>query len=243
MVTSAARALVRLALERVMLRDLRSTFRRVVWAGPGPVELPAGPLVLYANHHYVHDTYLLWLLAGHTLGRPARVWVEEWNRVPVFAPLGAMPFPADDPTVRSSTIRSTVRWLDGGRDPVLFLYPEGRLGPPDAGIAPFKADLGRLARVLPERVAWVPAAIHVTWWGEARPTALLAIGAPHATPDGAEDDRLETLIGSLAFIRPADVTNGLSRVLLEGRRGMDERTNLRGMTALFHRTRHRRPGR
>jgi hypothetical protein len=168
--------------------------------------------------------------------------MEEWNRVPVFAPMGAMPFPTDDAATRSRTIRSTVRWLESGRDPVLFLYPEGRLGPPDAGLSPFKADLERLARVLPERTTWIPAAIHVTWWGEARPTAVMGIGAPHAPPDGAEAERLETLLGSLRFVRPGDLTGGSSRVLLEGRRGMDERARL-GFSAPLFRRALRRQGR
>jgi hypothetical protein len=200
-------------------------------------------VVLYANHHYVHDTYLLWLVAGHVLRRPARVWMEEWNRVPVFAPLGAMPFPADDPGMRTRTIRSTRHWLDTARNPVLFLYPEGRLGPPDGGLAPFKADLARLARVLPERTTWVPAAVHVTWWGEARPTALIGVGAPHAAPDGAESDRLETLLASLKFVRPDDVHPESSQVLLEGKVGMDERANLRFVAPLFGRLRGPERGR
>jgi 1-acyl-sn-glycerol-3-phosphate acyltransferase len=228
------RSIIQFALERVILRDLRRTFRRVVWAGPGTVELPPGPVVLYANHHYVHDSYVLWLVASRTLGRPARVWMEEWNRVPVFAPIGAMPFPADDAAARSRTIRSTVRWLEAGRDPVLLLYPEGRLSPPDAGLLPFKADLQRLASVFPERTTWVPAAIHVTWWGEARPTAVVALGTPHAAPDGVEAERLETLLASLKFIGPSDLHSGSSRVLLEGKRGMDERARL-GFSAPFFR--------
>jgi hypothetical protein len=242
MLGGPTRSVIQFALERVILRDLRRTFRRVVWAGPGAVALPPGPVVLYANHHYVHDTYLLWLLAGRVLGRPARVWMEEWDRVPVFAPLGAMPFPAGDPAVRSRTIRSTIRWLDARRDPVLFLYPEGRLGPPDAGLAPFKADLQRLASVFPERTTWVPAAIHVTWWGEAKPTAVLAFGAPHTAPDGVEPERLETLLASLRFVRPPDLERGPLRVLLEGKRGMDERARL-GFSAPFFRRAARRHGR
>ena len=223
------------AVEAVIRRDLRSTFRRVVWAAREPVELPDGPVVLYANHHYIHDTYLLWLLAVRTLGRPALVWMEEWGRVPIFAPLGALPFPADEPAARSRTIRETVRRMRAERDTVLFLYPEGRMGPPDAGLAPLRADMSRLARVLPEETTWVPAGIHVTWWGEGRPTAVTAFGAPHAEPDGAEADRLETVMASLRFVRPADTIDGSCRVLLEGRRGLDERADLRALVPLFRR--------
>ncbi len=222
-------------IETVIRRDLLSTFRRVVWAGPGPIELPAGPLVLYANHHFIHDTYLLWLLAVRMLGRPAIVWMEEWKRVPLFAPLGALPFPVDDPSARMRTMRETVRRMTTTPETVLFLYPEGAIGPPDAGLAPFRTDLARLAGVLPPDTTWVPIAVHVTWWGEARPTAVVGAGAPHAAPDGAEAERLETLMHSLTFLRKDDVIRGTSRVILEGRRGADERADLGLLAPLFRR--------
>jgi hypothetical protein len=227
--------LLRGATEAVIRHDLRSTFRRVVWAGPGEPFLPPGPVVVYANHHFVHDSYLLWLLAVRTLGRQALVWMEDWKRVPVFAPLGALPFPSADAAARMRTIRETSRRMTRDPQTVLFLYPEGRLGPPDAGLAPFRTEMGRLARVLPEDTTWVPAAVHVTWWGEARPTAVLATGVPHADADGAEVDRIETLMASLRFVRPADVDAGSARVLLDGRRGADEWAELRWLAPIFSR--------
>jgi hypothetical protein len=166
--------------------------------------------------------------------------MEEWDRVPVFAPLGALPFPPGDPKARAATIRATARAMESEPGTVLFLYPEGALGPADAGLAPLRADMPRLARVLPAATSWVPAAIHVAWWGEARPTALVATGTPHGSPDGSEADRLETLMASLRFVRKGDLGRGSSRILLEGRAGPDERANL-GFSKPFFRGLMRRP--
>jgi 1-acyl-sn-glycerol-3-phosphate acyltransferase len=212
-----------------------------VWAGPWPPALPAGPdgrprpLVLYANHHYVHDGYLLWLLVVRALGRPALVWMEAWERAPLFAPLGALPFPPGDARTRARTIRATARRMAADPRTVLFLYPEGALGPPDAGLAPFRADLPRLAPLLPPETHWWPVGVHATWWAEARQTALLAAGPPHPAPDGREAERLAALLARLRAARPADLAAGHAHPLLDGRRGPEERWDLSRLAPLFRR--------
>ena len=69
--------------------------RSAAWSGSTrePPSLPDAPVVLYANHHGFHDGYLLWQLVGHALGRPVVIWMEEWERAPLFGPVGALPFP------------------------------------------------------------------------------------------------------------------------------------------------------
>ena len=218
-----------------MARTLRGTFRRVVWVGPPPALPPGAPVVLYANHHGFHDGYLLWWLVGRTLGRPALVWMEAWDQVPLFGPIGALPFPPDDPARRLRTIRTTARRMAADPATVLFLFPEGDLRPPDAGLGPFRADLPRLARLLPPGTQWWPVALRTTWWGEDRPTALLTADPPHPAPDGGEADRLAALLARLAATRPADVAHGRARLLLDGRRSPAERWDLSRLAPLFAR--------
>ncbi|MEM6327626.1 MAG: 1-acyl-sn-glycerol-3-phosphate acyltransferase [Bacteroidota bacterium] len=215
-------------------RDLRQSFRRVVWVGDLP-DLPEDrPVVAVANHHAYFDSYLLWRLASVTLRRPFIVWMEKWDQVPLFGPLGALPFPPDDARRRARTVRETARRMTDG-PAFLLLYPEGTMGPPDAGLAPFRTDLVRLGRVLPETAVWWPVGVRVTDWGHARPTALLAGGDPLPAPDGTEADRLAAVLNRLAQARPEDLASGHAHVLLEGARGPDERWDLRVLAPFFRR--------
>ncbi|MDH4350772.1 MAG: 1-acyl-sn-glycerol-3-phosphate acyltransferase, partial [Gemmatimonadota bacterium] len=156
-------------------RELRRTFRRVVWIGPPPT-LPAGPVVVVANHQSFHDGYLMWLLALEMLDRRFLVWMEEVDRVPFFALQGALPFPPNDARRRATAMRKTRRLFDETPRTMLAYFPEGALHGADEPIYPFAPDgLARLHRVLGEP-GWWNVAIHLTWRSDSRPTALLGGG-------------------------------------------------------------------
>lgn len=234
--TLPGRALAAALAAGLIRRTLRQTFRRILWLGDRPwaegALPPERPLVLYANHHYVHDGYLLWLLACNELRRQPLIWMRDWARAPLFGPLGALPFPEDAPRARLTTMRTTARRLQAPGHVFLY-YPEGRMGLPDAGLQAFEPDrFARLARLFPSTTLWWPVAIHLTWWGEERPTALLTGGAPHDAPDGREAERLADLLQRL---RTPHMDSAPRTLLLEGRRGASERWNLSPAAGLFAR--------
>jgi hypothetical protein len=176
-------------VEALLRHDLRRSFRRVCWVGAWPPALPDGPVIAYANHHHYYDGHLGWLLFQERLGRSATLWMAEWDRFPFFGAVGAQPFPPDDPARRAATLRRTARRFRETPRTVLIYYPEGELRPPEDGIAPFDPDpLRRIARLYPE-AQWWPLAVHVTWRGDARPTAFLT-GGPAHDADGREHERL-----------------------------------------------------
>lgn len=205
--------------------DLRRSFRRVVWVGPPPA-LPPGPVVAYANHQSFHDGHLLWLLTIHLLERGFLVWMEEGDRVPFFAAQGAMPFPRDDATRRAATMRRTRRLLAERPGMVLAYFPEGTLHGADEPIRPFDPVLlERLHRVLGEPTWW-PVAVHLTWRGESRPTALITGGAPASGPAGNAREELRDLRERLRA-----ASGGM--VLLDGRTRRHEGWDLTWMRRLF----------
>ena len=225
--------LARRFAERTLDRALRDSLRRVVGVGAED-PAPGRPLVLVANHHVYPDSFLLWHLITRVWGRPMVVWMEAWDRAPLFGPVGALPFPADDARRRVRTVRETTRRMTDAPRTALYLYPEGSMRVPEDGLGPFKADLPRLARLLPEDTAWAGVGIRTSWWGEARPTAILAVGPAQGTPDGARRQLLDAMDAAQAA-RPADLEAGRARLLLDGRVGDDERWDLRRLAPLFER--------
>ena len=180
---------VRWLVEGLLRFDLHRAFRRVCWVGDWPPPLPDAPVIAYANHHHYYDGHLAWLLFQRCLDRPATLWMAEWDQFPFFGAVGAQPFPPDDPGRRAATLRRTGRRFHSSPETVLVYYPEGELRPPDEGIGAFDPEAPlRLARLYPEAVWW-PLAVHVTWRGFARPTALLTGGSVHKA-DGHERERL-----------------------------------------------------
>jgi hypothetical protein len=157
--------------------------------------------------------------------------MNEWARTPLFGPLGTLPFPTDDQRQRLATIRETARRLQNHPEHTFLYFPEGELGPPDAGVAAFSPDaFGRLARLFPDATQWWPVGIHVTWWGEDRPTALLSGGTPRNAPTGEERGYLTDVLDTLRAVRPET-----GRVLLDGRPSAHERWDLSRLAPLFRR--------
>lgn len=220
-------------VRRLMLRSLRTAFYQVVWMGPAP-ELPPGrPVIAYANHHYFHDGYLMWLLLERLVHRPGITWMADWDRFPFFAPTGALPFPPGDAGRRAETIRRTRRRLAEHPETVLVLFPEGRLHDADDGVDAFDgAALQRLAGVLAPELVWWPVAIRLVWQKSSRPVALLAGGPYHAAMDGAGRQRLEDLLER----QLTGISTGDGHVLLRSAASPQERWDFRFARTLFERT-------
>ena len=203
------------AVQALMRYELQSTFRRMAWMSGTLPDLPAGtPVVCYANHHHFYDGHFLWWLLEHVVHRQGTIWMNEWEKFPFFAAVGAQPFPPDDPSQRAATVRRTARRFRDDPETVLVYFPEAELHAPGEGIRPFPdGATERLGRLYPDAVWW-PVAIHVTYWGDKYPTVCLRGGSVHDTPDGAERDRLANLWHTLRDTSPAEP----HEVLIEGRR-------------------------
>ena len=215
-------------VEHMMKRALQRAFRRVCWVDALPDLPPKTPVVLYANHHNFFDGYLHWLLTQRVLKRPSLIWMAEWDRFPFFGAVGALPFPPDDPHRRAATLRWTIRRFRDNPETILIYYPEGRLHRPEEGILPFDPTVfARLDRLLPEKLWW-PVGVHITWWGEALPTALLGGGVPYASATGEEPARLESVWQALRAATPEQTHS-----VLEGRHGPDESWNLSFLSRFF----------
>jgi hypothetical protein len=187
-------------------------------------------MIAYANHHHFYDGHLAWLLFRERLDRAATLWMAEWDRYPFFGAVGAQPFPPDDPLRRAATVRRTARRLRTQPRTVLVYYPEGTLHSPDSGLRAFDASAPqRLGRLFPE-ATWWPYAVHVTWWDESTPTALVTGGSPHEA-DGQEHARLQRLWWTLQDPDERPSTH----LLLEGFNSPEERWSFSFAASFFER--------
>ena len=167
-----------LAVDRMIRRSVRKAFHTVHWSPPP--ETPTPPAIFVANHHGWHDGYLMYLAATR-LGVRVVDWIAEFDAFPLFAKVGGMRFPPDDPAARAATIRRTVRLMrEDGRS--LLLFAEGTLHRPP-GLLPFGKALETVARAVPG-VRVVPVGIRYELAMHERPEAWLRFGTPVEAGDG-----------------------------------------------------------
>lgn len=220
---------MRWLVEALLQFDLRRAFQRVCWVGDWPPPSPDGPVIAYSNHHHFYDGHLAWLLFHAKMNRPPTLWMAEWDRFPFFAAVGAQPFPPNDAARRAATLRRTARRFRDRPQTVLVYYPAGTLHPPEDGIGTFDASqVDHLARLYPQ-ATWWPYAVHVTWWNEAAPTALLTGGSPHSA-DGRERERLQALWHRLQASSPRP-----TETLMEGSGSLEEWWDFSFAAPLFER--------
>ena len=213
--------------------DLRRSFERITWHSPWPPPLPdERPVVVCTNHHHFYDAHLIWYLL-HQLGRPGLVWMKEWHRFPMFAPVGALPFPDNDAQARAATVRRTARYFRKRPATGLVYFPSGELQPPESGIGPYPPErFTRLHRLYPDALFW-PVALHVTWDGGPHPVAQLQGGT---VLDLNVDDptQIETELRT-AWNQLRETTDPYSHLLMRGRTPPTDRWTFAWTVPLFKR--------
>lgn len=212
-------------------RSVRRRFRRVYWSGPicqdegrqVPFDF-AGPVIFAANHHGWHDGYLMFHLVTR-LEKVCLDWIAEFQAFPLFAKVGGMPFPADDPMRRALTVRETIRRMRReGRS--LVLFPEATLHrPPD--VLEFGGALELVARKVPD-VRVIPVVILYDMSLHERPEAFLRMAMPIEPGSNVAEETRAGLVQSLEELR-ADVLSQADtfEVLVEGTKDVNERWSMR----------------
>jgi len=181
---------------QMIRRTLRARFRAGYLAGSLP-SAQGSPVIFVANHHGWHDGYVMFALIKH-LGIVASDWVAELAEFPLFAKIGALPFPPEDEKVRFATVRKTVRLLQEGRS--LILFAEGALHRPPE-VWPLGSALEFLIRRVPQ-ARIIPVAIRYDMSIHERPEVFVELGEAIIAPS-AENVRarlvelLETMGASM----------------------------------------------
>ncbi len=203
-------------------RSVRKGFRGVYWIPPSePLNQPS---ILVPNHHGWHDGYVMYH-AITKLGLPTLDWIQEFDTFPLFASIGGMPFPADDPTRRAQTIRRTIRLMKEEKRNLLLFAEQQLHRPPE--ILRFGKALQTVVKHVPG-VEVVPVAIRYELSMHERPECFLMFGKPlkaeAATPDAtrlAVKALLDVLAVKVSFAREE------FEELAKGTRDVNERMDMR----------------
>lgn len=203
-------------------RAVKKAFRAVYWDIVHP--LPVGPKIFVCTHHGWHDGYLMYH-AVTKLGVRSLDWIQEFQAFPLFARVGGMPFPVDDPATRTQTILRTIR-LMRKESRSLILFAEGRLhyGPE---VLSFGDSFAFVAEKVPQ-ASLIPVAIRYEMALHERPEAFLRFGEPIARGEQLGErsrDALQALLTGLTM----DIRDGKQRfdVLAEGTKDVNERWDMR----------------
>ncbi|MCS7273485.1 MAG: lysophospholipid acyltransferase family protein [Fimbriimonadales bacterium] len=210
--------------------SLRGHFRAIYVQGAPPQE--PRPLILFANHHYWWDGYLVYWLLRAWQRRPL-TWMESYRQFPPFGALGALPFPPKQPMVRARTIRRTLLALQSPETAVV-LFPEGVLHGDTERLLPFQRSLYWLACHAPNAVL-LPLAIYIEPSYHQYPRAYLRVGAPFASQQADEtawlQEAAQAVMSLLQQVRTdahaatsdeAILAQGY-QLLLQGKRSIHER--------------------
>ncbi len=100
----------------LMRRSLRRGLAQI-WLKADWQQVPAGAVILAANHHSWWDVYLMWFVK-EKLGRPMLGFMREDTllRFPFFRSIGA---------ISRREVRTALRWLKRGQ--LMQIFPEGEM--------------------------------------------------------------------------------------------------------------------
>lgn len=176
------------AVEKMIERSVRARFHTVFWRKED-FEFQK-PVIFVPNHHGWHDGYLMFHLIRN-LQIECLDWITEFDAFPLFAKVGGMPFPADDPARRATTVRTTIRRMNEERKSLILFAESDLHRPPE--ILPLGKALETVLKHVPGSQV-VPVAIVYQMSLHERPEAALSVGAPVPDPNRESvREALETL--------------------------------------------------
>jgi 1-acyl-sn-glycerol-3-phosphate acyltransferase len=175
-------------------RSVRKRFHTVYWRPPS-FKLEA-PVLFVPNHHGWFDGYLMFH-AVTELGIPTLDWIQEFDSFPLFAKIGGMPYPLEDPKRRAATVKRTIR-LMRERGWSLLMFAESHLHYPP-NLLPFGKAIETIAEKV-NGVQVVPVGIRYEMAMHERPEAFLAFGTPVTAGPGLPERTREAVASVLEEI-------------------------------------------
>jgi 1-acyl-sn-glycerol-3-phosphate acyltransferase len=159
---------------------LRRMFVRLRVSDAGAFALAAGmPLLAVANHPSWWDGYIALALSRH-YGRARYLMMDEaqLRRYPFFAWAGCFSVDRHDPRETARSLAYAANLLATERAPLVWLFPQGEIVPPDAWPLTVQSGAGHiLRRVAASRapVGVLPVAWQLVFRGEQHPEVFVRV--------------------------------------------------------------------
>ncbi len=150
------------------------------------------PCIIYAPHMNWWDGIIGYNLMRRVFKVRPRMMIEEMNRFPLFALIGA--FPVNKASAQDAMI-SLKYIVDDLKEPDLgfWIFPQGIVKPPNYRPIEFQTGMAYVAQNVAKKhggVNLIPVAVNYTFLREDRPECLVQIGEPLIiTPENAVFDR------------------------------------------------------
>ena len=152
------------------------------------------PCIIYAPHNNWWDGIVGYNLMRRSFKVRPRMMIEELNRFPLFALIGA--FPVNKASAQAAMI-SLKYIVDNLKEPDLgfWIFPQGIVKPPNFRPIEFQTGLAYIAQNVAKKhggVNLIPLAVNYTFLREDRPECLAQVGEPIIiTAENAKFDRHE----------------------------------------------------
>ncbi|NTV64627.1 MAG: glycerol acyltransferase [Oscillochloris sp.] len=222
--------------ELLYLAFARRSFRRFfdhVWMqhiGPLPTR-GQGPYIFYLTHSGWWDAYMLMVIHRLALGRPFESYViqeeKQLRAYRFFTWCGAFSINRHDPEDTRRSLQYAANLLRGHHNCALYIFPQGKIVPPDRRPLLIYPGLARIVALVGE-VKLCPIALRYDFLGEQWPHAFIRIGPIHQASDPRDIERTSTEIAAQLTAAADglrdDVLAGKRdrfRPLISGRKGID----------------------
>ncbi len=155
------------------------------------------PSIIYAPHMNWWDGIVGYNLMRRAFKVRPRMMIEEMNRFPLFALIGAFPI---NKASAQEAVKSLKYIIDDLKSPDLgfWIFPQGIVKPPNYRPIEFQTGLAYVAQNVAKKhggVNLIPLAVNYTFLREDRPECLAQVGEPIIiTKDNAKFDRHEFTI-------------------------------------------------
>lgn len=234
----------------LVLPALGGQFNRIWAQVDGPAPHPAdGPLIIYLTHSSWWDAYMLYLISYRLLGERLQNYImmeeKQLRAYPFFTWCGAFSINRHDPVSAAGSVSYIADRLREQRARALWIFPQGRIVPPDRRPIVAYPGIVRVAQQAGGATLW-PVALRYEFRGEQQPEAFVRAG-PYHTISAAADELQATAEITARLTANADALRddvlqqrfAQYRILLHGRQGINRLFDVMAAAARGRRARAR----